>query len=122
MSGLNRTGHIRLTSHPEPGEQRFPIHWGEEDPQKRGPLIGTVTRPADRNVIGATGGAYSLYRALAVSSGALNPLQRPDLRNTQPPVEIGPSTPGAIASRRSTPARSPRASTSGRRSRSPRRG
>ncbi len=70
MSGLNRTGHIRLTSHPEPGEQRFPIRWGEEDPQKRGPLIGTVTRPADRNVIGATGGAYSLYRALAVSSGA----------------------------------------------------
>jgi GTP cyclohydrolase II len=90
MSGLNRTGHIRLTSHPAPGEQRFPIRWGEENPLKRGPLIGTVTRPQDRNVIGAVGGAYSLYRALAVSSGALNPLQRPDLTNTHPPVEIGP--------------------------------
>ncbi|MGL4635596.1 MAG: GTP cyclohydrolase II [Beijerinckiaceae bacterium] len=90
MSGANRTGHIRLTSHPAPGEARFPINWGGSTPKERGPLIGTVTRPADRNVIGAVGGAYSLYRALAVSSGALNPLARPDLHNTHPPVKIGP--------------------------------
>ncbi len=90
MTGVNRTGHIRLTSHPEPGEARFPILWGAANPKERGPLIGTVTRPADRNVIGAVGGAYSLYRALAVSSGALNPLARPDLHNTHPPVKIGP--------------------------------
>jgi GTP cyclohydrolase II len=90
MTGVNRTGHIRLTSHPEPGEARFPISWGAVDPAARGPLIGTVSRPQDRNVIGAVGGAYSLYRALAVSSGALNPLQRPDLHNTHPPVKIGP--------------------------------
>jgi GTP cyclohydrolase II len=90
MTGVNRTGHIRLTSHPEPGEARFPILWGAADAAARGPLIGTVSRPQDRNVIGAVGGAYSLYRALAVSSGALNPLTRPDLRNTHPPVAIGP--------------------------------
>jgi GTP cyclohydrolase II len=90
MSGVNRTGHIRLTSHPEPGAARFPIDWGAAGPAERGPLIGTVSRPQDRNVIGAVGGAYSLYRALAVSSGALNPLMRPDLRNTHPPVAIGP--------------------------------
>jgi GTP cyclohydrolase II len=90
MSGVNRTGHIRLTSHPAPGEVRFPIDWGAADAKTRGALIGTVTRPADRNVIGAVGGAYSLYRALAVSSGALNPLARPDLHNTHPPVKIGP--------------------------------
>ena len=90
MSGMNRQGHIRLTSHPEPGEVRFPVTWGAADPVRRGALIGTVTRPADRNVIGAVGGAYSLYRALAVSSGALNPLARPDLHNTHPPVAIGP--------------------------------
>ncbi len=90
MSGVNRTGHIRLTSHPEPGEQRFPILWGAETAAARGPLIGTVSRPADRNVIGAVGGAYSLYRALAVSSGLLNPLARPDLHNTHPVVSIGP--------------------------------
>jgi GTP cyclohydrolase II len=90
MTTVNRTGHIRLTSHPEPGEARFPIRWGAATPGERGPVIGTVSRPQDRNVIGAVGGAYSVYRALAVSAGALNPLVRPDLTNTHPPVEIGP--------------------------------
>ena len=32
----------------------------------RGPLIGTVSRPQDRNVIGSHGGSYAVYRALAV--------------------------------------------------------
>jgi GTP cyclohydrolase II len=53
-------------------------------------VIGTVTSAADRNAIGAHGGSYALYRALAVSSGALNPLIRPDLTNTSPVVDIGP--------------------------------
>ncbi|MCX5516677.1 hypothetical protein C3941_17500 [Kaistia algarum] len=99
----NRSTHIRLTSHP--GAQapvRFPIRWGDADPLKRGPIIGTVVHPADRNTIGTHGGSYSLYRALAVSSGALNPIQRPDLRNTSPVVSIGPhpqwSEPGKIIS------------------------
>lgn len=99
----NRSTHIRLTSHP--GAQapvRFPIRWGAADPLKRGPVIGSVANPADRNAIGTHGGSYSLYRALAVSSGALNPIQRPDLRNTAPVVEIGPhpqwSEPGRIVS------------------------
>jgi GTP cyclohydrolase II len=102
MPTQNRSSHIRLTSHPEPGQRRFEIRWGVEDPRERGPLIGTVTRPQDRNVIGAVGGAYSLYRALAVSSGALNPLARPDLTNTHPTATIGPhpewSMPGRIVS------------------------
>ena len=49
-----------------------------------------MSRPADRNVIGTHGGSYALYRALAVSSGALNPIRRADLTNTQPAVAIGP--------------------------------
>jgi hypothetical protein len=49
-----------------------------------------VSRPADRNVIGTHGGSYALYRALAVSSGALNPIRRADLTNTHPAVAIGP--------------------------------
>jgi GTP cyclohydrolase II len=53
-------------------------------------VIGTVTSAGDRNAIGAHGGSYALYRALAVSSGALNPLIRPDLTNTSPVVDIGP--------------------------------
>ena len=91
MTTINRSTHIRLTSHP--GAQapvRFPIRWGDPDPRRRGPVVGTVSNPADRNTIGTHGGSYSLYRALAVSSGALNPIQRPDYRNTSPAVSIGP--------------------------------
>ena len=99
----NRDGHIRLTSHPghrAPG--RFPLNWGAASARKRGPVIGTVTSASDRNAIGAHGGSYALYRALAVSSGALNPLARPDLTNTAPVVDIGPfpqwGEPGRIVS------------------------
>jgi GTP cyclohydrolase II len=91
MNTPNKTGHIRLTSHPEPtAVARRPIVWGAKDPATRGPLIATTTRPGDRNCIGAHGGAYGVYRALAVTSGALNPLARPDLANTHPAAEIGP--------------------------------
>ena len=91
MTRPNRTDHIRLTSHPAPGAKpRFPIAWGAATARERGPIIGTVSRPADRNVIGTHGGSYALYRALAVSSGALNPIRRADLTNTQPAVAIGP--------------------------------
>ena len=92
MTTQNRSGHIRLTSHPEPGSgaARFPIRWGAPTPAARGPIIGTVTRPSDRNVIGAHGGPYGLYRALAICAGALNPLARPDFANTAPAAPIGP--------------------------------
>ncbi len=92
MTTPNRSTHIRLTSHPEPGggTARFPIRWGAPHPKQRGPVIGSTTNPADRNVIGAHGGSYSLYRALAITARALNPLARPDLRNTHPTAQIGP--------------------------------
>jgi len=86
----NQPRHIRLTSHPEPMAHRWPISWGAATPAERGPVIGSVTRPGDRNVIGTHGGSYSLYRALAVSAGTLSPLQRPDLANTHPVTRIGP--------------------------------
>lgn len=91
MSRANRTDHIRLTSHPEPGRKAaFPIHWGATDARARGPIIGTVSRAGDRNVIGSHGGSYAMYRALAVSAGALDPIRRPDLTNTFPAATIGP--------------------------------
>ena len=91
MMKNNRPDHIRLTSHPTPGGKlRFPIHWGAATARERGPVIGTVSRPADRNVIGTHGGSYAVYRALAVSSGALDPIRRPDLTNTFPAETIGP--------------------------------
>jgi GTP cyclohydrolase II len=87
----NRKGHIRLTSHPGAGAPgRFPIRWGAASASARGPVIGTITAGPDRNAIGAHGGAYALYRALAVSAGALNPIARPDLSNTAPIIDIAP--------------------------------
>ena len=68
----------------------------------RGPVIGTVTDRAHRNVIGTHSGSYSVYRALAVAAGALDPLRKPDLTNTSPTNAIGPfpswSDPDAIVS------------------------
>jgi GTP cyclohydrolase II len=104
MTSQNRTSHIRLTSHPEPGNAstRFPIQWGAGTPQERGPVIASTTNPADRNVIGAHGGSYSVYRALAISARAMNPAQRPDLTNTHPTSDILPQPqwfePGRIVS------------------------
>ena len=103
MNTSNRPDHIRLTSHPDPGAKvRFPIHWGAPTARERGPIIGTVSQLGLRNVIGTHGGSYALYRALAVSSGALSPIARPDLTNTSPVVDVGPfpqwSEPGRIVS------------------------
>jgi GTP cyclohydrolase II len=87
----NSPGHIRLTSHSTSGKlHRFPINWGAAIARERGPVIGSITAGPLRNVIGAHGGSYSIYRALAVSSGELNPLARPDFTDTSPLIEIGP--------------------------------
>ena len=91
LMSANKKSHIRLTSHPgHRAPDRHLIKWGAPSAQERGPIIGTVTSAADRNAIGAHGGSYALYRALAVSSGALNPIMRPDLTDTAPAVGIGP--------------------------------
>jgi GTP cyclohydrolase II len=88
---LSKHKHIVLTSHPgHSGEKPPPIHWGEKDPLKRGPIVGSLTNQAHRNVIGTHSGSYSVYRALAVASGALQPNHRADLTNTSPIVPIGP--------------------------------
>ena len=90
MSG-NRTSHIRLTSHPGSGSaSRFPLHWDAPTARERGPVIATPNAGADRNAVGAHGGAYSIYRALAISSGAMAAETRPELHNTYPVVAIGP--------------------------------
>ncbi|MBL8556789.1 MAG: GTP cyclohydrolase II [Phenylobacterium sp.] len=102
MSG-NRTSHIRLTSHPGAGTaSRFPLHWDAATARERGPVVATANAGSDRNAIGAHGGAYSVYRALAVASGAMDPMVRPELVNTHPVVALGPHPqwrePGKIVS------------------------
>jgi len=84
-------GHVVLTSHPS----RFTtaphsIHWGAKDPKERGPVIATLTNIKHRNAIGTHSGSYSVYRALAVAAGVLDPEYKPDLTNTTPPITIGP--------------------------------
>ena len=88
---VSKSKHIVLTSHPgRSGEKPLPIHWGESDPLKRGPIVGTLVNSAHRNVIGTHSGSYSIYRALAVASGSLQASHRADLTNTSPIVAIGP--------------------------------
>ena len=85
------SGHIRLTSHPMQGQgPPYPIAWGAPSARGARPVIGSATARDHRNVIGAHGGAYSIYRALAVSSGSWIRCARPDLKDTHPVIEIGP--------------------------------
>ena len=95
-----KSGHIRLTSHPgSRGPARFPLRWGAPTAKARGPVIATVNAGSHRNAIGAHGGSYSIYRALAISAGAMDPQARPDLNDTSPVCEIGPHPQWADAGR-----------------------
>jgi len=81
--------HIRLTSHPDPAANRASrIHWAAASPHARGPIIGTVSQPQHRNVIGSMA-APTRSTGARVSAGALDPIRRPD-RPT--PIRPPPST------------------------------
>jgi GTP cyclohydrolase II len=87
------SAHIVLTSHPtrkKGDDAQVGVRWGAPTAQERGPLVASVANPAARNVIGTHAGAYSVYRALAVASGALSRDHKPDLTNTAPAESIGP--------------------------------
>jgi GTP cyclohydrolase II len=71
--------------------RHMPIHWGAHNPLDRGALVGTLTQRNQRNVIGTHGGSYSVYRALSVASGQLDPDHRAELEDTQPLVQIQPN-------------------------------
>ena len=82
--------HIRLSSHPGGTAKPLAIEWGAADAKARGPVLGSVRDGARRNVIGAHSGSYSLYRALAVAAGRLDPVHVPDFTDTAPAEPIGP--------------------------------
>lgn len=95
--------HIILSSHPsDQTAAPLKIQWGMQDPKARGPVIASLTTIKNRNAIGTHSGSYSVYRALAVAAGVLDPEHVPDLTDTTPPVAIGPhpqwSAPGKIVS------------------------
>jgi GTP cyclohydrolase II len=88
---MAHTKHIVLSSHRRHGSNtHIPVKWDAGDAAARGPVIATVSDPARRNAIGTHSGSYSVYRAVSVASGRLDPLRLPDLTDTAPVVEIGP--------------------------------
>ena len=84
---------IILTTYPgQSGIDPVVMNWGHEDPILRGPVVvsrnpSTVRR---RNAIGAHGGSYSVYHALAVASKELEVDHSPDFTNAEPVIEHGP--------------------------------
>lgn len=95
--------HIILTSHP--GQRHgdaMCINWNAPTPEERGPIIATTTSPMHRNCIGTHSGSYSVYKALAIASGSLDPDHLADLTDTHPVANLGPypswTTPGKIVS------------------------
>ncbi|KAI8807608.1 GTP cyclohydrolase N terminal-domain-containing protein [Cladochytrium replicatum] len=84
---------IILTTYPnQVGIKPVPLQWGAPDSQTRGPIIASRIPNSIkvRNAIGAHGGSYSVYRALAVAIRDLEPTHRPNLTNTEPVIKIGP--------------------------------
>lgn len=84
---------IILTTYPgQHGVSPIPLTWGSSDPKIRGPVVSS-RHPSSiklRNSVGAHGGSYSVYRALAIAMGELQPDHKPDLLNTEPVIQIGP--------------------------------
>ncbi|MDQ2778510.1 MAG: GTP cyclohydrolase II [Pseudomonadota bacterium] len=92
--------HIRLTSHPGQGAVgALPITWGAAEALARGPVVGSTSSRAQRNVIGSHSGSYGVYRALAVAAGNLTRGHRADLTDTSPTDLVGPYPQWGDASR-----------------------
>lgn len=91
MPHQTRKSHIVLTSHPHFIYKQSPtIDWGNPDPKKRGPIVASFTNKLHRNAIGSHSGSYTIYRALAMAAGQMDPDHIPDLTNTDPVAKIGP--------------------------------
>ncbi|KAF5335359.1 hypothetical protein D9611_011753 [Ephemerocybe angulata] len=86
-------GRVNLTTYPDQhGIAPVPLTWGAASPADRGPVVcsrlpGSIKA---RNALGAHAGSYSIYRALSIAMGALDPTHKPDYSQTEPPVDIPP--------------------------------
>ncbi|PLB49131.1 uracil-regulated protein 1 [Aspergillus steynii IBT 23096] len=84
---------IVLTTYPNQSVANpIPLTWGAATPTERGPVIVSRSKNtlSKRNAIGAHGGSYAIYGALAIASGALDPDFRPNFLNTQPTFNFPP--------------------------------
>jgi GTP cyclohydrolase II len=68
----------------------IPLTWGAETPSARGPVLVSRSGPTlkKRNAIGAHGGSYSVYNALAIAAGDLPVDFRPSFKNTHPTFDF----------------------------------
>ncbi|KAG8982626.1 hypothetical protein FRB90_006664, partial [Tulasnella sp. 427] len=82
---------VIITTYPDQsGIKPVPINWGAEKPVDRGPVVCSRQNNSIklRNAIGAHSGSYSIYRALAIAIGTLDPTHKPNYSLTEPPVDI----------------------------------
>ncbi|KAG2198198.1 hypothetical protein INT47_000399 [Mucor saturninus] len=84
---------VILTTYPgQHGIKPISLDWGAKSAKERGPIV--ASRHAEsikkRNAIGAYGGSYCIYRALAVAIGDLPSNYRPNFDMTEPTYQIGP--------------------------------
>lgn len=102
---------IILTTYPgQSGIDPLVMNWGHRDPIQRGPVVVSRSQSTIRRrngtilvvvselydsdysfiAIGAHGGSYSIYHALAVANKNLDVEHKPDFTNTNPAVTLGP--------------------------------
>lgn len=77
----------QLTTYPNSsGVNPIPLNWGASTPKDRGPILASHIgkNVKTRNALGAHGGSYSVYTALAIAGGDLPADFRPDFTNTEP--------------------------------------
>ncbi|KAI9700459.1 MAG: hypothetical protein M1836_002474 [Candelina mexicana] len=98
------TSRIILTTYPgQAGVDPIVLNWGHNDPVQRGPVVVSRSQSTLRRrnevgglpkpllvAIGAHGGSYSIYHALAVASNNLDVDHRPDFTDTEPAASLGP--------------------------------
>ncbi|KAJ3506843.1 hypothetical protein NLJ89_g6642 [Agrocybe chaxingu] len=87
-------GRVNLTTYPDQhciAPQL--LQWGASDATTRGSVICSRLPSSikQRNAIGAHSGSYSVYRAIAIAMGTLNPRHKPDYSMTEPPLPIPPN-------------------------------
>ncbi|MGE4130441.1 MAG: GTP cyclohydrolase II [Bdellovibrionales bacterium] len=86
-----KANHIILATHTNlKFKETINVSWGAKNPLERGPVVASFTNSKTRNAIGAHSGSYTVYRALSIASGKFPQAHKPDLNNTQSPVQIGP--------------------------------